>query len=133
MKKRIISLLLALIMVVSLLPMSVLALEDAQTQRGEPAAKEDIDTGKTVPYGYLKNLQIAPQMKNNLPESVFKFDVNTVKYNIALPDSGKIPRFTVEIAEKYVGTSGLSMRILDSNGKKLVKTQLRAQPGILQL
>ena len=129
MKKRIISLLLALIMVVSLLPMSVLALEDAQTQGGEPAAKEDIDTGKTVPYGYLKNLQIAPQMKNNLPESVFKFDVNTVKYNIALPDSGRIPRFTVEIAEKYVGTSGLSMRILDSNGKKIGENSIKGATG----
>ena len=86
MKKRILSLLLALVLAVSLLPVNIFA----DSGVAKPAAK--------INHGYVTGLKFAINGNEVQPSG---FETNTPSYDVVLPDTLSSSLFSMTLSEEY--------------------------------
>ena len=112
MKKRIISLLLALVLAVSLLPVNIFA----DSGEAKPAAK--------INHGYVTGLKFAINGNEVQPSS---FETNTPSYDVVLPDTLSTSLFSMTLSEELLAkaaqtSNNIAVMAQDENGNILGKS-----------
>ena len=112
MKKRILSLLLALVMAVSLLPVNIFA----DSGEAKPAAK--------INHGYVTGLKFAINGNEVQPSS---FETNTPSYGVVLPDTLSSSLFSMTLSEELLAkaaqtSNNIAVMAQDEDGNILGKS-----------